>query len=284
MKKNKKKNLYLLFVFVLFFFFVSNFLFSQEDIFDSNDFSKNIANSDEGLIDSWFVYHTFNFEIYYYNESAIKDVIYNIDRAYLFIIQDLDYFFYFSPKKIKIYIYKTQKDYLKKTKINCWAGGHADSKKNIIYTFEQKNLMRDVLVHELTHLVFDNYMGYPRSMNINWLHEGLAVYEDKRFSNKKWDIKKLTKNQLPHLRDVFKYSTGLEENDKNISIWYMQVGTVIAYLLSLDRSGFKIFCENLKIYKNPDMALSSTYPWDFKNVDELDKNWRKWLCKQKDSI
>jgi len=45
-----------------------------------------------------------------------------------------------------------------------------------------------------------------------------------------------------------------------------------------------MFCKNLKQFKNIDEALEATYPWNFQNLDELDRSWREWLRKQKKFI
>ncbi|MDR0676656.1 MAG: hypothetical protein LBF97_06420 [Elusimicrobiota bacterium] len=283
--KNQKKKLFLIYFFILLIFTRSNILANPNFYeFEQYEFLEKIPKFEDNFFDTWMIYNSFNFEIYYYNEIAVANAIKYIDKAYDFIIKDLDYMFYIISKKIKIYIYKNQRDYVRKTGINGWAAGHADIRRNTIYSFEQENLLENVLVHELTHLIFDSYMGYPRSMSINWLHEGLAVYEDKQFLKKKWNLKDLKKTSPPHLKEIFKTHTGLETNESKISIWYIQVGTIIAFLFSLDRTGFKIFCENLKKYKNVEVALNATYPWDFKTVNELDKKWRKWLYEQPDII
>ena len=252
---------------------------------DFNDISGNLRSSNDILVENWFIYCTFYFDIYYYHEEAVRDLIKGIDDCFLFIIKDLDYIFFNTYKKIKIYVYRNQRDYFARTKTSHWAGGHAVLHgERTIYTFEQKDLLRNILAHEVTHLVFDSYMGTPRHANLTWLHEGLAVYEDKRFSKKKWNIKRLLKHKLPHVREILKYNSGLDNNSEQISLWYMQVGTLIMFLFEIDRMGFKIFCENFKTYKNIDMALSSTYPWNFRNIDELNVAFRKWIYKQKDLI
>jgi hypothetical protein len=242
----------------------------------------------ESLFDSWLNYSSFDFDVYYYNDVVVRDVLANIDGAYNLIVKDLNYVFFYSPQRIKIYIYKNQNEYVSKTDGGGWSGGYADVRKNAIYTFEQRDLMEDVLVHELTHLVFDSYMGFPRNMSINWIHEGLAVYEEKRFFDKKWNLKYLKmKDQeglVYSLKDAFKTASGLEKDTSKISLWYLQMGTVIYYLFTLDKEGFKVFCENLKIYKNVDEAIKLTYPWEFHSVDGLDKAWRKWLYDQGDAI
>lgn len=275
------------FLYILIGFLFYNFVFCYNDVTMNgfSDISFNLRSSDDILVENWFIYNTFYFEIYYYNENRVLDVIKGIDDCYSFIIKDLDFAFFNNYKKVKVYIYKNQKDYLNKTKISHWAGGHAILYgQKTIYTFEQKNLLRDILAHELTHLVFDSYIGIPRNANLTWLHEGLAVYEDKRFSRKKWNMKHLLKQKVPHLREILKYNSGLDNNSNQVSTWYMYVGTLVMFLFQVDRTGFKLFCDNFKTYKNVDMALSSTYPWNFKNIDELDIAWRKWLFEQKEYI
>ena len=253
---------------------------------DKNEKKSKIYNLD--LFDSWLVYSSFDFDIYYYDEIVVRDVLKNIDFAYHLIVEDLGYVFFPTPKRIKIYVYKNHYEYVAKTNGGNWSGGYADIKKNAIFTYEQKDLMRHVLVHELTHLVFDSYMGSPRNMNMNWLNEGLAIYEEKRFFDKKWNLKYLkTKEKesvLYSLKDAFRAESGLENDGEKIALWYLQMGTVVYFLFTLNKEGFKVFCENFKVYKNVDEALKYTYPWDFKSVDDLDREWRKWLYQEGDYV
>jgi len=262
------------------------------DKFKYENFEKAHSHSQgyqSALFDNWLMYSSFDFDIYYYNDLVVRDVLDNIDRAYNLIINDLSGVFFYNPQnRVKIYIYRNRNAYRTKTSGGGWSGGYADVKKNAIYTYEQKDLMRDVMVHELTHLVFDSFMGWPRNRSINWLHEGLAVYEEKRFFNKKWDLKYLKRKdkqgKMYSLQKAFKTESGLEKSTKKISTWYLQMGTVVYFLFHLDKDGFKVFCENMKTYKNLDEALKYTYPWDFKTVAELNEKWRKWLYEQGDIL
>jgi len=240
------------------------------------------------LFPMWKVYISFDFEIYYYDYAVAEKVITNIDSAYNSIIEDLDYMFYYNPKRIKIYIYRNKAEYMRETRKESWTAGYTDIREGVIYTYEQKGLMTNVLVHELTHMIFDSYMGFPRDMKLNWLHEGLAVYESDRFFGKCLNLRYLKeqdkKGKLYSLQEAIDFHSALEKDTRMISLWYLQVASVVCYLFTFDRQGFKVFCESFKRYKNIDVALNFTYPWNFHNVKELDKAWKKWLYEQGDYV
>ena len=256
----------------------------NKDSGDSDNQKKVNKSFSFDLFDFCLVYSSLNFDIYYYNEDKVRHVISNIEEVYSLIISDLNYVFFYNPKRINIYIYRTREEYLRKTGMTGWASGHSNVKKNAIYTFEQKNLLENIVGHELTHLVFDNYMGYPRSRNVTWLHEGLAVYEEKRCFNKVWDLGALKKaieaGEIGDLKAAMQANLGLNDS-KKVAAWYLEMGSLICYLFTLDREGFKVFCENVKIYKNIDDALRFTYPWNFHNIKELEIKWKEWLETQK---
>ena len=253
------------------------------------DFLEQVMGFSEGqFFDTWMIWKTFYFDIYYYNEILILDVVDNIDNAYESIIDHFGYLFFRVPQRIKIYIYRDKEEFARKTGQSKWAGGCANSKTNAISTYEQKNLMENVLVHELTHLIFDSHMGYPRNLAVTWLHEGLAVYEEKVYFNKRWNLKyfkKLDKEgKVLSLNEALKTHTGLQANTKQVSLWYLEMGILVYYLSTLDKEGFKVFTENLKRYKNANEALKVTYPWNFSSVDELEIAWKKWVYEQGDSL
>ncbi|MFC1485322.1 peptidase MA family metallohydrolase [bacterium] len=280
--------------FMICFFLISGIFSFFDDSFRDNSFnnedleyfSQRYESKFRPFFDTWSVWNTFYFDIYYYSEEIAMDVINNIDEAYMKIINDLGYLFFYNPRRIKIYIYEHRLQYAYKTYMDPWTGGFSDLKKSLICTYEQRDLMKHIIVHELTHLIFDAYMGYPRRINIDWIHEGLAVFEENIFYEKKWNLgylKRLDKvGQLLSLRQAFKTNTHLEPNIENIRAWYLQMGALIYYLVSLGQEGFRVFCHNMKRYKNIDEALSATYPWEFKNVEDLDKSWKKWLNSQED--
>lgn len=242
------------------------------------------------FFDQWQTYYTFNFEVFYYEDTPeVREIIDNIEQTYQNIVNDLGYQFYFPvPKRIRVFVYPTSTEYHYKTSMSNWAGGHSDFKQAAIYTYQQRDLMQRVVVHELTHLIFDGYMGYPRNVNVTWLHEGLAAYEEKRYSKEPWDIRLLKKmeaeNRLLPLRKTIKTHVGLEQNTDNIALWYAQLSSLVAFMLTLGNDGFVMFCHNLKRFKNIDEALEVTYPWNFKSVEDLDRAWREWLRKQKKFI
>ncbi|MCP4481322.1 MAG: hypothetical protein GY817_00635 [bacterium] len=240
------------------------------------------------FFDSWQILSTFYFDVYYYNEVVVQDVVDYGDQVYDMIIEDFGWLYFSMPKRVSIYIYRNAAEYARKTDMSQWAGGHADLKQNAIYSYEQKNIFANVIVHELTHLVFDAYMGYPRCMAINWLHEGVAIYEEKKVLNKVWKLKYLKdldkQGELISIRDLFKTHIGLQETSQKVGLWYFEVGTLIAYLRTLDKDGFRIFTQNLKNYNNIVEALKMTYPWGFKGIDDLEKGWKNWLYQKGDTI
>ncbi|MFC1512520.1 peptidase MA family metallohydrolase [bacterium] len=257
----------------------------EQDLFEEQSQSFPFRPMFFDVFKSW---PTFNFVVYYYNDDIADEVIANIDNVHQKIIDDLGYLFYYNPKHIKIYIYRTNKEYHQKTGMSQWAGGHSDFREGSIYTYEQKNLMQRVIVHELTHMIFDSYMGYPRDANINWLHEGLAVYEEKRYIQGRWNLRELKKlvkqNKVIPIRKAVNMSLGMESDAQKVSLWYFQMAALVAYMISLGQEGFQVFCNNLKRYKNIDEALLMTYPWDFKNLEELERKWKKWLMKQEEFL
>ena len=84
--------------------------------------------------------------------------------------------FSFKPAGLyPVVLYRDGGEYLSKSGAPPWSGGVAVG--NAIYTFDGPRMAR-TLAHEITHLVFHEYMG-PRP-GLTWFNEGLAVYEELR--------------------------------------------------------------------------------------------------------
>jgi len=102
-------------------------------------------------------------------------------------------FFYDSPmegawpKKCLIYIHPGKDVYMRRTGQPEWSPGVTKTRlengkltSHAIHTHvEASNIFSDVLPHEMGHVFLWSFLGYPRNYPL-WIHEGVAVWQEKR--------------------------------------------------------------------------------------------------------
>jgi len=253
------------------FFIILN-LFFAVNLFSSS-FESIFPYSNSGS--------TFHFSIFSFDRNLTYKIENVIEKYYREIISDIGWGEYiFKGRKIKIYVFKNKKQYLKYVKAPSWSGGEADIKNNCIYLYPHKDFLKSTLPHELTHLVFRNV--FKKNIFI-WLDEGMAVYEESKFSNlninsknyKRW----ILRNKKIPLRYLFENTPKHYSTSAYSTYWYICMASVIHYLIKIKgRWKFSRFLKNLEKYKNIDKAIAHTYPqYDFENVEELESRWRKFL-------
>ena len=231
----------------------------------------------------YYQWSTFNFIIYSPSQDLTNRIAVDIEKIYEKIINDLGYAFYrINKDRIPIYIFRRRWDYIKMTGMPVWSGGHADTTEIAIFAYPQKGLIRSIIPHELTHLVFNTYMGRDCFPKLKWLSEGLAVYEQRYFAGMKINTPETKRfvqrggyvpfKKMMAVRSVDELSPG------TVDAWYLTTASLVAYLIEeKGKSGFHEFCRILKTTKNVNYALSQAYPWDFSDVNELEKRWLKFM-------
>ncbi|MFH0948504.1 MAG: hypothetical protein V1833_05865 [Elusimicrobiota bacterium] len=134
------------------------------------------------LPDGLSLIYSAHFIIYSMNEPLLKDLAQKVEKIYGTVISNTNFYNFNPPERFLIYIYPDAQSYKENTKRPEWSGGFATNRK--IYTFEEKHLSY-ILPHEITHLIFNDFMGNQAVKISKWLNEGLAMYEE----TKNLDIK-----------------------------------------------------------------------------------------------
>lgn len=147
--------------------------------------------------------------VYYYTDTdkeSIKDIEQRLEANYERIVQDL------QPQDmpvIQVRIYPDLSSFhnsLDQPKVEAWVVGVAtkDEIKMVSpvasgLSLSYENIMQ-VVVHELTHSVVGNIMGYT-SPSWNWLNESIAVYEAGQFRDPS-QSSLISKDHAPTLNDL----------------------------------------------------------------------------------
>src|SRR3989338_3719211 len=124
-----------------------------------------------------------HFIVYYQtDEKFARDVAHNAEKYYNRIADDLGYPRYSNfwqwDKRAKVYIYATDKLFREATGEAQWSHGVAIYSKKEIHTFiKSENFLDGLLPHEITHLIFRDFIGFEGEAPI-WIDEGIAQWEE----------------------------------------------------------------------------------------------------------
>ncbi len=184
-----------------------------------------------------------------------------------------------------IFIAKDKEQYLKNFNCPEWSSACVSYWDKIIYTYPSQKNFISILAHELTHIIFREYL---KNNNLPlWLDEGMATYIEDKYAGghyKKRDYALETlinKGEYLPLREVTNVNTLILKNksDDYVNKFYLQSFSIVNFLVErYQKHRFSQFLWNLKNENNVEKALSKTY-YQLKNIDELEKRWTKFYRK-----
>lgn len=224
--------------------------------------------------------------IIYYRHSAeqyfLQQLIENAEKYYDDIADHLGftrYQFWTWDNRAKIYLYDDAKDYLKSTGQPDWSSGCAQVAQKTIYTFPfAKGFFESILPHELSHIIFREFVGFDNKSIPLWLDEGVATYEGnvRLPTANTVVITALKEGRFIELGQLAKLDPQQINGKEAAELFYAESVSVIYYLLEeFGRDYFVLFCQNLRDKQDFDRALSSSYP--FSNLEELGRAWKESL-------
>jgi len=239
-----------------------------------------------------------------------KEVLHKAELYYQRIASDLGYprysEFWTWDKRVRIFIYPDHKSYIKSTGYPEWSHGMAEYKTKEIVSYSlSETFMDSILPHEMTHLIFRDFVGFKGDIPL-WLDEGVAQWEEaeKREEIKskirelydkdsiltvsdimKLDIRNLKRMDGLHIRPIItkKGEKGVLflTSDNLLNTYYIQSVSLVGFLIQKYGSdSFAEFCRSLRDGKPVEQALTSAYPNHIHSLEEFEENWRKYLEEQ----
>ena len=187
--------------------------------------------------------------------------------------------FWLADDRCKIYIYKAHQDYINITKQPWWSGGCVSYKEKVIKTYQwSEHFLNSLLPHELTHIIFREFVGFENKNIPLWLDEGIACYHERPEKRKRHLLVKRAiyrENYIP-LEKLHKLDITKETDAGLVDLFYAESTSIVEFLIKQHTpSRFTKLCRLLRDGKKLDEALKSVY--HFKNLNCLEDKWLQYI-------
>ena len=229
--------------------------------------------------------------IVYYDKSVPETYATKLgdmgERFYMDITEEFNLVrneFWTWDNRAKIYVAK-DKDVFK-TSFSCpaWSAACVDHVRKEIFTYPDQTNFDAILAHELTHIIFYEYIG-----NITvplWFNEGVAVYIQETKADSKWfgdnffvylhhiinDNKYLSFTEILGIGD-----SGLSgKADDYVNMFYMQSYSMVNFLIKkYGHDGFAYFLYKLRDSGDFKAAMLSSFE-GLSTPQEFEERWKNF--------
>ncbi len=196
--------------------------------------------------------------------------------------------FWTWDRRVVIMLYPDQYAYARFTGFPQWSKAYASRdtrlfREHTIVSYNgQDNFLDEILPHEITHLMFWDYVGQGKLLPV-WFEEGLAQLEE---SGKKDQVQAImgpivsAGKQIPF--DSFNVISITGEKDEiKVSLFYAQSLSVVLFLLEkYGNDAFIRFCRELRDGRSFDDSLRRAYPSIIGSSKELETRWIRHFQQQ----
>ena len=226
-----------------------------------------------------------HFIVYYRQDgAAAKEVLRKSEFCYNKVASDLGYARYSNfwqwDKRVKIYLHASLEDFQKATGQPQWSHGMASYFDKTIHSFETNDhFLNGVLPHEITHLIFRDFVGLKSQVPL-WMDEGVAQWEEDEKRQQALQVmpKMVATGDTYTLETLTTMDVRRETVPAAVGMFYLQSISVIDFLITkYGPSAFTVFCRELRDGKPFEVALRSAYPSTVRSVEELDDKWRTYV-------
>jgi len=241
------------------------------------------AQADEppykGLEPGYKTYETAHFLIKAYTtEIAVAQSVI-CEQNYNRIMNDLGLYSFAPVKPYNVVVYRDAEEYLKQTGQPRWSGGMAYGNAILIYESEGSAA---ILAHEMTHLIFNEFMGLANKVDFKWVNEGVAVYEETRAStaskaaySRRFSTM-VAPNPIPFSQMVSLTPQG--EQTASVERWYAEAGSVVGFMIKEGGTlGFSAFITRIKAGDTVDSAVGEAFPGLWKNSSDMERSWLLYI-------
>jgi hypothetical protein len=224
------------------------------------------------------VLDSLHFKVHTYGSQVAQDTSSMCEESYSRVMTDTGLISFQPRGMYEVVVYGSQDEYRKKTGQPDWSAGVTVG--NAIYTFYSP-VLNGVLSHEMTHLIWFEYMNGRLSDQQRWVNEGLAVYEEAKARNHGYE---LFGNFMSMLRnapipiDQLQNMAPNTERAYDASMWYAESESLIRFMIERGgRIGFGQFLASIQQGQNFDVAIYAAYPGQWQTLDAFYAAWKASL-------
>lgn len=190
-------------------------------------------------------------------------------------------------KRAKIFIAEDRDNYLQHFNCQRWSDACVDYSHKIIYTYPGQVGFSNILIHELTHIIFREYAG--RNALPLWLDEGIAAYMENKYGSGYYQryVQKIFKKKLAAGEHIaFAEVTamtvpGLSGKAKDyIDLFYAESFSLVYFIITkYGAYNFSRFIGYMRKGLPVKEALVKVY-FDFRDFADLAKKWEHFYEKR----
>jgi len=211
-----------------------------------------------------------HFRVSSYGIGKTRDVSELCERLYQRIMGDTALYSFMPRGLYNVFVYGSKEEYQRKSGMPEWSGGA--SVGNSIYAFDSRGFP-GILAHEMTHLVFHEFMGSSDPLH-RWVNEGLAVYEEQEALLSIGVARAPPPSRMLPFREMI-HLAPLGESGTVAGDWYTQVGGVVRFMIERGgRVGFGEFLKGLRRGLSVDDAVRGGFPGVWGGLSDLENAWR----------
>jgi len=235
--------------------------------------------------DKWEVFKSTHFFLYYKNatQDSLKQISDKCEEYYNRIAEELGFSrldFWLWDDRAKVYIYDDAKSFRAATNQPAWSQGFAIPGYKIIQTFiGAEYFLETTLAHEMSHIIFREFVGFNNPAIPLWLDEGVASYQERnKFASADRLIREARVNKtFMDLGQLSRFHAQAQNSqDATVELFYLESFSLVNFLFEkFGKEGFVSFCRNLRDKRDLSGALSASY--HFAGLKELDQVWVKYI-------
>ena len=227
--------------------------------------------------------------VYFINDPGFaKDVSRRTEVYYKRIGSELGYQrysdFWTWDNRVKIYIYPDKAAYLKETGQPAWSEGLANYTDKTISSYAWSEGFLDMLLpHELTHLIFRDYVGFEGEVPL-WLDEGVSQWMEPHKRKMVKDVMRrlMGSSNVLSLQQMMMLDVRESRNPDLVNIFYVQAVSLVDFLITkYGASRFTDFCRQLRDGKAIEDSLRFAYPRAIRTMDEFETKWKQYIMEEK---
>ena len=242
-----------------------------------------------GYTATWQEKKSTHFQVFYVTDAAFASlVIQRAEQYYDRLVIDLGFRHVVKRDRVpwlwenrcQIYLYPDRLAYLQGTGAPQWSAGFVNYRQRKVYSFNGAHTFLDTtLPHELTHILFREYVGFENPLVPRWLDEGIAEYSEagaveqalERMQSWLKQGVYIPMNQLMPLR------VGHAQR-VSARVFYTQAVTLVEFFLSAYGSRrFIDLCSSLRDGYDLERALSFATAGSLQSVADLEAAWAAFL-------